>query len=397
MYIREKYTQWLQKYKNTPFIKVLTGMRRVGKSTILQQYASSLGIDAQKEMVLFIDMESLEFRHIKDAENLHNEVKTYFKNSACSKFIFIDEVQEIENWEKAVNSFLKSGEYDIYVTGSNAHLLSSDLATYLTGRYVQLEVYSLSYKEYLEINNQSSHSDAIFQRFLTFGGFPGLTHLPHDERLLFQTLNGLYSSIILRDVIERYQIRNTALLENMVHFFFDNIGNIVSAKKISDYCKSQKIKVSTDAVQNYIGYLASCFALYQVKRFDLKGKRYLEINEKHYLGDIGLRHATLGYRDNDIGQLLENIVYLELRRRGYKVSIGKLDTLEIDFIAERENERIYVQVSYLLATQETRKREFRPLKMIGDSYPKIVLTMDPVVRDEEGIQHKNLCQWLLDD
>jgi len=251
-------------------------MRRVDKSTILQQYADLLIEDKEvKDSILFIDMESFEYRHVKTAEDLYTEVTSYFKTDTAKKYLFIDEVQEIENWEKAVNSFLKSGEYDIYVTGSNAHLLTSDLATYLTGRFVQLEVYSLSYREYLEINNLTSHSDEKFNDYLNFGGFPGLTHLPQEEQLLYQTLNGLYSSIILRDVIERYQIRNTALLENMIHFFFDNIGNLVNAKRISDYCKSQQIKVSVDAVQNYIGYLASCFALYRVKRFDLKGKRFL--------------------------------------------------------------------------------------------------------------------------
>lgn len=395
MYIREKYTEWLEKYRVTPFIKVLTGMRRVGKSTIIQQYADSLLDDGNsKEAILFIDMESFDYRHIKNADDLYSEVISYFELYSGQKFLFIDEVQEIESWEKAVNSFLKSKEYDIYVTGSNAHLLSSDLATYLTGRYVQLEVHSLSYSEYLAINGCDTHSDEMFQKYLNFGGLPGLTHLPHEEQLLYQTLNGLYSSIILRDVIERYQIRNTALLENLVHFFFDNIGNLVNAKRISDYCKSQNIKVSTDAVQNYIGYLASCFILYQVKRFDLKGKRFLEVNEKHYLGDIGLRHSTLGYRAGDIGQLLENVIFLELKRRGYRVSIGKIDSYEVDFIAEKENNRLYVQVSYLLATPETREREFRPLKMIRDSYPKVVLTMDTLLQDEDGIKHINIPNWL---
>ncbi len=396
MYIRAKYTEWLRKYRATPFIKVLTGMRRVGKSTILQQYADSLLDDEVKEAILFIDMESFDFRHIKTSEQLHSEVVSYFENFDGKKYLFIDEVQEIKDWEKVVNSFLKSKEYDIYITGSNAHLLSSDLATYLTGRFVQLEVYSLSYSEYIAINNEETHSDELFQKYLNFGGFPGLTHLPHEEQLLYQTLNGLYSSIILRDVIERYQIRNTALLENMVHFFFDNIGNLVNAKRISDYCKSQNIKVSTDAVQNYIGYLASCFALYQVKRFDLKGKRFLEVNEKHYLGDIGLRHSTLGYRAGDIGQLLENVIFLELKRRGYRVSIGKIDSYEVDFIAEKENDRMYVQVSYLLASKETREREFRPLKMIRDSYPKMVLTMDTLLQDEDGIKHLYIPSWLTD-
>lgn len=401
MYKRIKYLNWMQKYLNTPFIKVLVGMRRVGKSTLIQQFQELLISEkniAQTQM-LFIDKESLEHRYIETEEQLFLKVNDHFRSLKPNtiKYLFIDEIQEILNWEKAVNSFLKEGSFDIYITGSNAHLLSSDLATYLTGRYVQLQVFPLSYKEFLAIKNAPTHTADLFNHYMNFGGFPGLTHLPSEESLLYQTLDGLYNSIVLRDVIERYQIRNTALLEKMVHFFFDNIGNLVNAKKIADYVKSQRISVSVDAVQNYMSYLSACFAISQVKRFDLKRKRILEVNEKHYLGDLGLRHAILGFRPGDISQLLENLVYLELAQRGYKVFIGIWDKLEVDFVAEKDGKRLYIQVSYLLASPETREREFRSLKKINDSHPKLVLSMDTILRDEDGIQHLFLPDFLMNE
>lgn len=398
MYIRQKYLKWMENYSGTPLVKVLVGMRRVGKSTLLNQFRDRI---MKKEclkaaQVLFVDKESLEFRDLRTEVQLHKKVVEYFKKVAGKKILFVDEIQEIENWEKAISSLLKTGSYDIYITGSNANLLSSDLATFLAGRYVELSVFPLSYEEWLGAHRTHKHSAEAFERYLTFGGFPGLTRLPQDASILFQTLDALYNSIILRDVVERYQIRNSELLANLTAFFFDNVGNLVTAKSISDYLKSQHIKVSVESVQMYMGYLESCFAIHRVRRYDLKGKRYLEISEKHYLGDLGLRHATLGYRPSDIGQLLENVVYLELRRRGYSVAVGKLDHLEIDFIAEKEGQRIYLQVAYLLASKETRKREFLPLQNIKDSYPKFVLSMDPLRQDHEGIRHLFLPDFLLD-
>lgn len=399
MYIREEYLLWLEKYLGSHFIKVLVGMRRVGKSTLLLQFIEHLKTKHKYKdsQILFIDKESLEFADILNAQILNKRVNEYFSSKKGKKILFIDEIQEIENWEKAVTSILKKGEIDIYITGSNAHLLSSDLATYLAGRYVKLNVYSFTYKEFLAAYNYKKHDDDSFERYLTFGGFPGLVHLPEDKTILFQTLDSLYSSIILRDIVERYKLRNVELLEKLVSYFFDNIGNIVSAKSIADYLKSQRLKVSVDSVQVYIGYLAACFAIYRVKRYDIKGKKLLEVNEKHYLGDVGLRHATLGYRPGDIGQLLENIVYIELLYRGYSVSVGKVNNLEVDFIAEKNADKMYIQVAYLLESEETRNREFNSLKKIQDAFPKYVLTMDKLRQDEAGIKHYYLPDFLLNE
>jgi len=393
---RTQYLNWLFHYQDTPFIKVLAGMRRVGKSTLLQQFAEALRSKGIPEKnILFIDMESLEYRTIKDVNALTSLVNSFFKETTGKKILIIDEIQEILSWEKALASFHKTDEFDIYITGSNAHLLSSDLATFLTGRYVQIHIYSFSYSEYLQFHGIQIHSQNQFQSYIKYGGFPGIYHLPEIDDIRFQALNDLYSSIILRDIVDRYAIRNVSLLERIIQFFFDNMGQLVSARSITAYLKSQRIKVSIESVLTYISYLESCFALYRTKRYDIKGKRHLEINEKHYLGDIGLRHAILGYRQGDIGQLLENVVYLELKRRGYTVSVGIFDNYEIDFIAEKLNEKLYIQVAYILGTPETREREFRPLKKIQDSFPKLVLTMDELQQDEEGIRHQYLPEFLL--
>lgn len=393
---RKLYLNWMRSYRGTPFIKVLTGLRRVGKSTLLRQFAESCIDDGTTpDSLLYIDMESLEFQDLTDGVALHAKVSDSFQGVTGMKILLIDEVQEIRSWEKALNSMLKSGRFDIYITGSNAHLLSSDLATYLAGRYVQINVYSLSYAEFLEFQPESTHSSRLFAEYLQYGGFPGLQHLPASPEIRFQALNDLYSSIILRDIVERYAIRNVPLLERIIQFFFDNIGQPVSARSITAYLKSQAIKVSVESVLTYVGYLQSCFALYQVKRYDIKGKRNLEINEKHYLGDVGLRHAILGYRQGDIGQLLENVVFLELMRRGYAVSVGMLDDWEIDFIAGKQQEKMYIQVAYLLGSTETREREFRPLRMVKDAFPKLVLTMDELRQDDAGIRHLYLPDFLL--
>ncbi len=397
MYVRKDYINWLDKYLGTPLIKVLVGMRRVGKSTLLQQFKEHLINERGllPEQILYIDMEILSNRDIIDEITLQDKIDSYFKNSQVKKLLFIDEIQEIMNWERVVVSLLKNRSFDIYITGSNAHLLSSDLATYLAGRYVEMQIYPFSYKEYLEVNGKTEHDEGIFQRYLTYGGFPGLIHLPQEDTIIFQTLDALYNSIILRDIVERYQIRNISLLENLTNFFFDNIGNVVTAKSIVDYLKSQRIKASVESVQTYMGYLAACFALFRTRRYDIKGKRFLEISEKHYLGDLGLRHATLGYRPSDINQLLENVVYLSLRKWGYSVFVGKLDNLEIDFIAEKNQNRLYIQIAYLIASPETRQREFAPLLKVKDSYPKYVLTMDPLQQDESGIRHFFIPDFLL--
>jgi len=401
MYKRNLYQKQISSYLNKPVIKVITGMRRVGKSCLLKLVIEDLIDNAiGKNRILYINKESLEFDFIVNYKDLYDYVETKFKNIQGQKYLFIDEIQEIDLWEKAVNSFFSQQDIDIFITGSNAKLLSSELATLLSGRYVEIEVYSLGFKEFIEFRQKKENSNNVehFKNYLQFGGLPALHAFDLNEETIFQYLNSIYDTIILKDVIKRNSVRNVSLLENLTKYIFDNIGNIFSAKKIADFLKSQNLKVGVETIQNYLSYLASTFVIHKVPRYDIKGKRLLELHEKYYLGDIGLRHALLGFRESDISGILENIVFLELKRKGYSVHLGKMGTKEIDFIATKENKKIYIQVSYLLSSKETINREFSVLQQIKDNYPKYVITMDTVFgNDFEGIKRVNLLDFLLGD
>lgn len=384
---------------NKPVIKVITGMRRVGKSYLLKLIIETLS--AQKsngpDQILYINKESLDYDFIKDYKDMHKYVKSSFKSVEGSKYLLVDEIQEIHNWEKAVSSLFSEGDIDIFLTGSNAHLLSSEIATLISGRFVEFPVYTLSFEEFLLFRGKNKKDmNTEFPIYLKFGGLPAIHHFDFDEEVVYQYISSLYNTILLKDVIKRNNVRNVHLLENITRYVFDNVGNIFSAKKISDYVKSQKMKVGTETIQNYISYILSTFALHKVARYDIKGKRILEIHEKYYLGDIGMRHALLGYKAADISGVLENIVYLELKRRGYQIYIGKFGNREIDFIAEKENRKMYIQVTYMLSSPETIEREFSALRSIKDNYPKYVISMDTVFgNDFEGIRRINLIEFLL--
>ena len=399
MYTRNLYLGKIIKYLNTPTVKVITGMRRVGKSYFLRMIINHLKENGVAEgQIIYIDMESLDFEFIQDYKELNNYIIQKSKDKKDKFFLFIDEIQQIEKWEKCVASLLGSGEYDIFISGSNASMLSSELATLLSGRYIEFPLYSLSFGEFIEfMGNSQENAHSQFSSYLQFGGFPALHHFDLDQEIVYQYISSLYNTILLKDVIKRHKVRNINLLEGITRYAFDNIGNIFSAKKLSDYLKSQKMSLGVETVQNYLSYICSTFALHKVQRYDIKGKRILELHEKYFLGDIGLRHALLGYREADISGMLENIVFLELKRRGYDVYIGKLGTLEIDFIATRANEKLYIQVAYLLANPKTIEREFAPLRAIKDNYPKYVLSMDTILgSDYEGIKRLNLIDFLLD-
>ncbi len=287
----------------------------------------------------------------------------------------------------------KEKDWDIYITGANSELLSGELATRLSGRYVQLEILPFSYNEHLSITGQK-HAQEIFQNYLIYGGLPVLYHIADEETVKIQIIDSIHNTIVLKDIIERYSIRNTALLEKIIYYFFDNISNLFTAKRIADYCKSQKIAVGVETTQNYASYLESCFVIHHVKRHDLRDRRILEINEKIFVNDHGLRNTVPRRKTQDIGSLLENIVYIELRRRHYTITVGYIGNYEIDFVAEKNNSRIYIQVCYLLSSPETIEREFRPLEIIEDNYPKFVLSMDPIDLSRNGIEHKHLPLWL---
>ena len=399
MHKRNLYMDRIKPFINKPVVKVITGLRRVGKSYFMRLIMDDLKLqNISNKQIIYIDMESMDFDFIRNYQQLDDFIKHTLEPSPERKiYLFIDEIQEIEGWEKCIASYLGSGNYDIYLTGSNAGMLSSELATLLSGRYIEFPIYSLSFCEFLDfMGKEKMQAQNHFPLYLQYGGFPALSHFDLDKEVVYQYISSLYNTILLKDVVKRYQVRNITLLENITKYTFDNIGNIFSAKKITDYLKSQKLSIGVETVQNYLSYLCSTFALHKVQRYDIKGKRLLELHEKYYLGDIGLRHALLGYREADIAGMLENLIFLELKRRGYDIFIGKHGTREIDFIATKADDKLYIQVSYLLSSKETIEREFSPLLAIRDNYPKYVLSMDTIFgSDYDGIKRINLVDFLL--
>ena len=401
---RELYMKQIRPFMEKPFVKVLTGIRRCGKSSILMLIRDELqskGI--APENIVYINFENLDFSDLKTAEMLHGYVKKLMTGKDRYYFLF-DEIQEVKHWEKAVNSLLSSTNADLYITGSNSHLLSSELATYIAGRYVEIKINTLSFREYLlfkEVRTgiKPDNMREEIRTFIRLGGFPSVHIGDYDEDVAYRIVNDIYSSAILRDTIQRHGIRNIELLERVVKYVFDNIGNSFSAMKVADYFKSQQRKVDLNTVYNYLSALESAYIIRKIPRYDIKGKEILQTNEKYYLGDQSLAYAVMGYKDRMIAGILENIVMLELERRGYRVFAGKLDTKEVDFIAERKNEKVYIQVSYTPTNaKETIDREFAPLLAIKDNYPKYVVTMDDFWSDNmEGVKHKHLAEFLLMD
>lgn len=398
MFRRKIYIDRIRPFIGKPVIKVITGMRRVGKSFFLRMLMEELALQGtDNQSMVLIDKESTDFDYIKNYQDLNRFVEDRFKSAGGTRHLFVDEIQEISSWEKAISSLQKSKKYDIYITGSNAHLLSSEIATLISGRYIECPIYSLGFSEFLEFRGTLRENDEKeFNNYLRFGGFPALHHFDFDETTVYQYISSIYNTILLKDIVKRNNVRNISLLENITRFVFDNIGNIFSAKRVSDYLKSQRMKIGVETVQNYLAYLCNTYALHKVNRYDIKGRRLLEVHEKYYLGDIGLRHALLGFKEADISGVLENLIYLELLRRGYRVSVGKLWDKEIDFIAEKESEKIYIQVTYLLSSPDVIDREFSPLKDIRDNYPKYVLSLDDHFgKDMEGIKRLHIRNFLL--
>lgn len=398
MILREQYLKQLEPFIGKPVIKVITGIRRCGKSTFLKMICNSLiesGVDRRN--LILINKDSLEFDFIQNYHDLDDYVKKRCKKISGQVFLLIDEVQEINGWEKAVSGFLADQTADLFITGSNSRMLSSELATYISGRYIEFTMYTLTFSEFLKFRNVTDHGkwESEFGIFMKYGGFPGIHRMEYQDEVIEQYINSLYNTILLKDVVVRNGLRDVALLEKVARFTADNCGNITSSKKIADFLKSQKIKGSVDTVNNYLGMLTSAYLFHRVNRFDIKGKRLLEIHEKYYAGDIGLNHSLAGYKLKDISGRLENIVYLELLYRRFKVHIGKLKEYEIDFIALKGDQRIYIQVAYLLHDQVTIDREFGALERIPDNYPKMVLSMDKHHdSNRKGIQWFNLIDFL---
>lgn len=399
MILRTSYIEYIKPFIDKPQIKIITGIRRSGKSTVLRLLKEELKAKKIKEdYIIAVNFESFAFSDFLEAPKLYQFIKERIKTGQ-KYYLLLDEIQEVKDWEKAVNSFLVDFDVDIYLTGSNSHLLSSELATYLAGRYVEIQVYTLSYKEFLDFRKhyfpEEQNSGNLFLQYLRKGGFPVIHTADYTDDSAYKVVYDIYSSVILRDTIQRYKIRDVELLERVIKYAFDNIGSTFSGKNVADYFKSQQRKVDVNTVYNYLNALEGAFILYRVPRYDIKGKEILKTQEKFYVSDISLIYATMGNRDRMISGILENMVFLELKRRRYKVYIGKLDSTEIDFVAEKHGNKVYVQVAYKLESEETVNREFGNLLSINDQYPKYVVTMDEFWKDSiEGIRHLYITDFL---
>ena len=373
-------------------IKVITGQRRVGKSFFLFQIIDELKKNDSEIQIIYINKELHKFNDILNADDLINHINKFEKKKTA---ILIDEIQEIEGFENALRSLQAELIYDIYCTGSNANMLSSELATYLSGRYIQIEIYPLNFKEFLQFNNLTDNTESL-NLYMRYGGHPYIKHLELKDEIIFDYLRNIYQTILLKDIVARNNIRNIRFLEDLSYYIFDNIGNLVSAKKISDYLKFQKIKISNQAVLNYLHYLNDAFLVHAVKRYDIKGKRTFEIGEKYYFNDIGLRNSMVGFKPDDIAQIIENLVFNRLIMLGFDVKIGKFDDKEIDFVCSKNNKKIYIQVTNYLNNKNVIDREFGNLLLIKDNYPKWVISLDELNLDSyEGVEHYSLKQFLL--
>lgn len=396
---RKKYIEKIKPFMDKPVIKVITGIRRCGKSTLLTQLIKLLeSQQIQKNQLIYINKELFEFDAIQNYKQLYEHIKSSIDDSSKKHYIFIDEIQEIESWERTVNSLLAEGNFDIYVTGSNARLLSSEIATLLSGRYVEFKVQTLSFSEFKMILNSKTQprQNSDFELYLKYGGFPGIHHMELDDSVIKQYLQSIYSTVLLKDVIVRNNLRDAAMLDAISKYLVDNCGNITTAKSISDYMKSQQRKVSVDTVLNYIQYSCDALIFEKINRFDVKGKRLLETFEKYYMADIGFRFAKFGYTPQAISGQLENILLLELQARDYLVTIGKVDEKEIDFIATKGNEKIYIQVCTTLADQKVIDSEYASLEAVDDHFPKYVLSLDSGFETHKsGIKWMNIEEFLL--
>ena len=398
---REMYMKRIRPFINTDLIKVMTGIRRCGKSVMLELIKDELkknGIDASQ--FLSFNFENMRNSHLCTAQALHDEVLLRTQNLSGKIYLFFDEIQEVEHWEKCINSFRLELNCDIYITGSNAKLLSGELATVLGGRYVEFTIYPFSFSEfrelYLSVFPESS-APAVFQKYLLLGGMPYLSNLRFMEAPSRQYLMDIYHSVVLTDVVKRNKIRDVDMLSRIVAYVMGNIGTTFSSSSIVKFLKNEKRKVSPETVLNYINYCTSAYLFYQVKRQDLQGKQILATNEKYYMADHGLREAVFGGNMKDINLILENIIFMELLRRGYSVTVGKAGTKEIDFVCQLQDQKLYIQVTYLLASEETIQREFGVYNSIRDNFPKYVVSMDEIDMSQNGIKHKNIREFLMMD
>ena len=385
--------------KDTDFIKVITGVRRSGKSTLLLMFRDYLLANGVKEEnIVHINFESAKYDDIKDYKDLYKYIEDKVKDEKI--YLLLDEIQSVSSWEKAINSFKVDFNMDIYITGSNAYLLSSELSTLLSGRYIEIKMYPLSFKEFLVFNNYDENNlEEKFNEYLKYGGLPAITLIKGNDELILSYLNDIYNTIVKKDIIDRNNIKDVALLENIIKYLFNNVGSPISSNKISDYLNSNKVvqKSNHQTIDNYLNMLEKSYIIYKADRTDVKSKSLLKTLGKYYVSDSGIRNIILGFRNINEGHLLENIVYLELLRRGYRVNIGKIGDYEVDFVAENPHTIRYYQVAQSISDEDVRAREIRSLENIPDNYEKIILSMDRSINnDYNGIKVRNIISWLLD-
>ena len=392
--VRKNYLNRIIELKDTPDIKIITGIRRSGKSKLMQAYIEYLKTNYDNINIIFIDFMDLKFEEIKEYHALHSYVEQHYVAGKMN-YLFVDEVQMCPKFESAINSLYSKGKYDIYVTGSNAFLLSADLATLFTGRYIEIHVFPFSFQEYCEYYSDVSDKDKLFDEYSFKGGLAGSYLYPNDrDRVTY--IKEVYETIVTRDLVQKYALPDTTVLQRLSEFLMDNISNLTSPNKVSQLLNANNVSTTHVTVRKYIKYLCNAFVFYDIKRYDIRGKRYLESSEKFYLCDTGIRYAILGSRNMDYGRVYENMVCIELLRRGYDVYVGKLYQKEIDFVAQRGSEKIYIQVSDNISAQETFEREYSPLLQIRDAYPKMIIarTRHPKY-SYEGIMIYDIAEWLL--
>ena len=392
--VRKNYLNRIIELKDTPDIKIITGIRRSGKSKLMQSYIEYLKTNYDNINIIFIDFMDLEFEEIKEYHALHSYVEQHYVAGKMN-YLFVDEVQMCPKFELAINSLYSKGKYDIYVTGSNAFLLSADLATLFTGRYIEIHVFPFSFQEYCEYYSDVSDKDRLFDEYSFKGGLAGSYLYPNDrDRVTY--IKEVYETIVTRDLVQKYALPDTTVLQRLSEFLMDNISNLTSPNKVSQLLTANNVSTSHVTVRKYIKYLCNAFVFYDIKRYDIRGKKYLESSEKFYLCDTGIRYAILGSRNMDYGRVYENMVCIELLRRGYDVYVGKLYQKEIDFVAQRGSEKIYIRVSDNISAQETFEREYSPLLQIRDAYPKMIIarTRHPKY-SYEGIMIYDIAEWLL--
>ena len=394
--IREKYLERIKALKDTPDIKIITGIRRSGKSNLMQTYIKYLKSNFDNINVISIDYMDLDFEDIKEYHALHKYVEDRYQEGK-DNYLFVDEVQLCPSFELAINSLYSKKIYDIYITGSNAFLLSADLATLFTGRYIEIHMFPFSFKEYCQYYENEKNIDMLFDEYFIKGGLAGSYAYNTDlDRITY--IKEVYDTIVNRDLVQKYNLPDTGVLSRLCEFLMDNISNLTSPNKVSDILKSNKLQTNHVTIGKYIKYLCNAFIFYDIKRYDIRGKKYLKTTDKFYMCDTGMRYAILGNRNMDYGRVYENIVCVELLRRGYDVYVGKLYQKEIDFVAQRGSEKIYIQVSDDISNEKTFEREYSPLLQIRDAYPKMIIarTRHPKYT-YEGIEVYDIANWLLEN